>query len=94
MPSTIATSAELVRRLDAALGDVQRACERRPSLASLPEIRRQLERLRAALRESERPPRALRDELDFGQLASRDLDAVEPALARELFEIASWVAYA
>lgn len=94
MPSSIATFGDLDRRLHTALDDVRRAEARHPDLDALHAIRAQLERLHAETRGGRRPPQPLRDELDFGQLASRHVHPIEPALARDLYEIASWVAYA
>lgn len=94
MPSIIATPAELEARLDAAIAGVRAAVARRPGFAPLVEIAAQLDRLREAVRGGRRPPQALRDALDFGALASRHVHAAEPDLARDLYEIASWVAYA
>lgn len=89
MPSTIATQRELERRLDAAIDETRRAAERHPDVEAMAEILAQLGALRAA-----RAPVEVRDALDFGQIASREVHAIEPELARELYEIASWVAYA
>lgn len=94
MPSNIATVAELDRRLDAARESVRRVLEAEPGLEVMAEIGAQLERLRAGTPRGERPPRALRDALDFGQLTSRHAHRMEPALANELLELASWVVYA
>jgi hypothetical protein len=94
MPSQIDTFDELERRLAGALDAVRRAAPPPAAAEVMAEIGAQLERLRAAARGGRRPPQALRDELDFGHLASRHAHAMDPALARELCEIASWVVYA
>lgn len=94
MPSVIASFGELERRLRSALGEVDRAAARRPEIPALRAIRAQLDELQRATAGGEPPPRALRDKLDFGQLASLHLHASEPELARDLYEIASWVVYA
>ena len=90
----IATFGDLDHRLQAALAGARDAAARHPGIDVLPEILAQLEALHRETRDGGRPSQALRAELDFGQLASRHLHAVEPALARDLYEIASWVAYA
>lgn len=94
MPSVIASFGELDRRLSAALDGVARAATRHPDLPALPAIREQLEALQRAAREGERLPPSLRDDLDFGALASRHLHPIDPALAGELYEIASFAIYA
>ncbi|APR79700.1 Hypothetical protein A7982_05047 [Minicystis rosea] len=94
MPSMIATFGDLDRRLESARKGVRDAIARHPEIDVLPEIGAQLDALHDETRDGARPSHALRDRLDFGQLASRHLHAAEPALARDLYEIASWVAYA
>ena len=94
MPSNIANVSEFDRRLEAAIDGVRRVVARDPGFEAMAEIGAQLERLRAATRGGERPAQALRDDLDFGPIASLHAHAIEPALARELYEIASWVVYA
>lgn len=88
----ITSVAEFQRRLRDAL--VRLA----PIVAQVPEkeliaIKEQLEQLEAWTQDGQKPTQAQKDELSFGQLASRYLDEIDQKLAQEIYSIASWVIY-
>lgn len=83
---------ELQRRLAAALPRVQAIAAAEPERA-LASIALQLEALAGWVKDGAAPTQEQKDRLNFGLLASRHLDDLDPDLAAELYDIASWVTY-
>ena len=81
---------ELQRRLAAALPRAQAVAAATPERA-LASIALQLEALAGWTRDGAPPTQDQKDRLNFGLLASRHLDDLDPDLAAELYDIASWV---
>ena len=93
MSPPMVTSDELDTRLCRALVEMDRVVKARPGERELLSIKLQLEALFQWTRGGAKLTLQQKGELDFGLLASRYLDDIEPDLARELCEIASYVTH-
>lgn len=83
---------ELQRRLAAVIPRVEVVAQATPERA-IRSIALQLEALARWTEDGEPPTQEQKDRLNFGLLASRHLDDLDPELAAELYDIASWVTY-
>lgn len=91
MPSSLTTFAEFDRLLDAARIELDAMHKAEPDDGAISSVQRQLEALHGWTRGGRCPSQSEKDQLNFGQIASRVLDNYP--VAGSLFELASFVIY-
>lgn len=80
-------------RLDDAIAAIKSVRVTYPIETVFVSIQSQLEQLRAWTSNGNAPTLEQKGELNFGLLASRYLDPIEPELSNELYELADFVLY-
>lgn len=93
MPPSIVSRAEFQRRLVKVTETLRTQTIASPGDAASKAILGQLEAVAVMTRDGRRPTVEERHALDFGSIASRTLHDREPEMARELYELASFVMY-
>jgi hypothetical protein len=91
MPSSLKTFEEfdgLLARARTAVDSMQLA---EPEDGAIGSVKRQLDVLHSWTREGRCPSQSEKDQLNFGQIASRELDSYP--VAQALYELASYVIY-
>lgn len=91
MPSTMNTFDEFDRKLAATRVEVDAMFLREPDDGAIASVKRQLETLHGWTRDGRCPSQAEKDQLNFGQIASRALENYPVADA--LYDLASFVIY-
>jgi hypothetical protein len=91
MPSSLKTFEEFDRLLAAARVEVDAMHLAEPEDGAINSVRRQLEALYGWTRDQRCPSQEQKDQLNFGQIASRVLDTYP--VADSLYELASFVIY-
>ena len=91
MPSSLKTFEDFDHLLAEARAEVDSMFKAEPDDRAIASVRRQLETLHAWTRGGRCPSRDEKDQLNFGQLASRELDTYP--VANNLYELASFVIY-
>jgi hypothetical protein len=91
MPSSLTSFAQFDRLLDATRAEVARIFLAEPDDGAIISVQRQLEALHRWTRDGRCPSQAEKDQLNFGQIASRALDNYP--VADSLYELASFVIY-
>ena len=91
MPSSLKTFEEFDRSLATARGEVDAMHQAEPEDGAISSVKRQLDTLHGWTRGGRCPSQAEKDQLNFGQIASRALDTYP--VADSLYELASFVIY-
>ena len=91
MPSSLKTFEEFDRLLAATRIEVDAMHSAEPEDGAISSVKRQLETLHGWTRDGRCPSQAEKDQLNFGQIASRVLDNYP--VADSLYELASFVIY-
>ena len=91
MPSSLRTFEEFDRLLAQARAEIDAMRVVEPDDGAIASVHRQLEALSGWTRGARCPSQAEKDQLNFGQIASRELDTYPVAGA--LYELASFVIY-
>jgi hypothetical protein len=93
MLSSITSFQEFDQRLAKAMTGMDALIAKYPGDPALESIKKQLEALHSWTRDGKKPAQADKDKLNFGLLASRNVDELDADLARDLYALASYVAY-
>ena len=91
MPSDLKSFEEFDRLLAATRLDVEAMAKAEPSDGAIASVQRQLQALHGWTRGGRCPEQSEKDQLNFGQIASRELDTYP--VASSLYELASFVIY-
>jgi hypothetical protein len=91
MPSSLKTFDEFDRSLADARAELERMFIAEPDDGAIVSVRRQLDALYGWTRDGRCPSQDEKDQLNFGQIASRVLDNY--SVADSLYELASFVIY-
>ena len=91
MPSSLKSFEEFDRLLDVTRMELNVLCEAEPNDPALGSVQRQLQSLHEWTRGGRIPEQQEKDQLNFGVIASRELDNY--SVAGSLYELASFVIY-
>jgi hypothetical protein len=91
MPSSLKTFEEFDRLLAAARAEVDAMALAEPDDGAIASVKRQLDAVHGWTRGGRCPAQSEKDQLNFGMIASRELDHY--AVAASLYELASYVIY-
>ena len=91
MPSSLKNFEEFDQLLGSARAELERMFAAEPDDGAIASVRRQLDALHGWTRGRRCPSQDEKDQLNFGQIASRALDAYP--VAGDLYELASFVIY-
>ena len=91
MPSSLKTFEEFDRVLAQARAEVEAMIEVEPGDRAMASVKRQLDAVHAWTRGGRCPSQDEKDQLNFGLIASRELDTYP--VADKLYELASFVIY-
>ena len=91
MPSSLKSFEEFDRLLAAARAQMDTMSVAEPGDGAIASVKRQLDTLHGWTRGGRIPSQAEKDQLNFGAIASRELDAYD--VAGSLYELASFVIY-
>ena len=91
MPSSLKSYAEFDQLLASARIGLEAALKAEPNDGAIASVKRQLDALHGWTRSGRRPSQTEKDQLNFGQIASRELDS--HAFASSLCELSSFVIY-
>ncbi len=93
MPSSIDTFEEFDRLLQQARKDIAELFQQHPSDRALHSVHLQLEALHTWTRGDRKLDQSEKDQLNFGLIASRELEDLCPEVCPVLYELASYVIY-
>ena len=91
MPSSLKSVAEFDALLAKARSEIDELCNADPTDGALSAVQHQLQVLHEWTRDGRRPEQSEKDQLNFGHIASRDLDFYP--VARDLYSLSSFVIY-
>jgi hypothetical protein len=91
MPSSLRSYAEFDQLLASVRIEVEAALKAEPNHGAIASVKQQLDALYAWTRSGRCPRQAEKDQLNFGQIASRELDHYN--FTSSLYELSSFVIY-
>jgi len=91
VPSSLKTFEEFDRTLAEAREEIEKLHRAWPDEGSITSVRNQLAAVHGWTRDGRCPSQGEKDQLNFGQIASRELD--DYPVAQKLYELASFVIY-
>jgi hypothetical protein len=91
MPSSLTSFEEFDQALASARAELETMLAAEPEDGAIASVKRQLDALHAWTRDGRCPSQAEKDQLNFGSIASRELDTYP--VADKLYDLASFVIY-